>query len=96
MHNFRWLKLSMAMIMLVSLVSLSVCGPVQAAPARLLSGSSSTSSSHYVYAVAASKSINEVCSDTLNVTTVATGGAVDNLERIDQIRNRYREDPLPA
>lgn len=84
MHNFRWLKLSMAMIMLVSLVSLSVCGPLQAAPARLLSGSSSTSSSHYVYAVAASKSINEVCSDTLNVTTVATGGAVDNLERIDR------------
>ena len=49
---------------------------------KILSGSTSTASSHYVYAVSAGKSINSTVGDKVNVTIVATGGAVDNLERI--------------
>ncbi len=57
---------------------------IQAEPVRILSGACSTSSSHYVYAVSAGKTINTVNGDEFNVTTVATGGAVDNLERINR------------
>lgn len=49
---------------------------------RLLLGSTATTSSHYVYTVSAGKAINAVSGDKVDVTVVATGGAVDNLERI--------------
>lgn len=49
---------------------------------KILSGSTGTASSHYVYAVSAGKSINATVGDKINVTIVATGGAVDNLERM--------------
>ena len=49
---------------------------------RLLLGSTATTSSHYVYTVSAGKAINSVSGDKIDVTVVATGGAVDNLERI--------------
>lgn len=85
MTEFRRVPIWAAIALTILLFcALCVGGPAQAAPDRLLSGSTSTSSSHYVYAVAAGKSINEVCGDKLNVTVVATGGAVDNLERIDR------------
>ncbi len=85
MSEFRRVPISAAIILsIVMLCTLCFYGPVQAAPDRLLSGSTSTSSSHYVYAVAAGKSINQVCGDKVNVTVVATGGAVDNLERINR------------
>lgn len=76
--------LSVLVIMSTLIFSLFICDQSNAETARLLSGASSTSSSHYVYAVAAGKGINEKCADKINVTTVATGGAVDNLERIDR------------
>ncbi|MFH1934282.1 MAG: TAXI family TRAP transporter solute-binding subunit [Pseudomonadota bacterium] len=87
MTKMKTPKRSIGMVLAVFfLLAAVICvsGPVQAEPVRLLSGSSSTSSSHYAYAVAAEKSINEKSGDKVNVTTVATGGAVDNLERIDR------------
>jgi TRAP transporter TAXI family solute receptor len=82
-YSKRYL-LSPVEIMSVLIFTLFICSPSQAQTVRLLSGASSTSSSHYVYAVAAGKGINEKCEGKINVTTVATGGAVDNLERIDR------------
>ena len=60
-----------------------VTGPSFAAD-KLLCGSTATTSSHYVYTVSAGKAINAVSGDQVNVTVVATGGAVDNLERINR------------
>jgi len=60
-----------------------VAGPSFAAD-KLLCGSTATTSSHYVYTVSAGKAINAVSGDQVNVTVVATGGAVDNLERINR------------
>jgi TRAP transporter TAXI family solute receptor len=74
--------LGLAVLAVVVLV-LGVCYPVQAVD-RILCGSTSTASSHYVYTVSAGKSINTVSGDKVNVTVVATGGAVDNLERINR------------
>jgi TRAP transporter TAXI family solute receptor len=51
---------------------------------KILCGSTATTSSHYVYTVSAGKAINAVSGDKVNVTVVATGGAVDNLERINR------------
>ena len=51
---------------------------------KILCGSTATTSSHYVYTVSAGKAINTTVGDKLNVTVVATGGAVDNLERINR------------
>ncbi len=60
-----------------------LCLPFSAFAAdRLLLGSTATTSSHYVYTVSAGKAINTVSGDKVDVTVVATGGAVDNLERI--------------
>ena len=85
MFEFKRLSISVAKVLSVALLfTLGVDCPAQAAPVRLLSGSTSTSSSHYVYAVAAGKSINQACADQVSVTVVATGGAVDNLERINR------------
>jgi hypothetical protein len=58
-------------------------GPLFAAD-KILCGSTATTSSHYVYTVSAGKAINAVSGDKVNVTVVATGGAVDNLERINR------------
>jgi TRAP transporter TAXI family solute receptor len=68
-----------AFITLGTVLTLTV--PVLAVD-KLLCGSTATTSSHYVYTVSAGKSINTVSGDKVNVTVVATGGAVDNLERI--------------
>jgi len=56
----------------------------QGAPAadRIAYGSTAIGSVHYTYAVAAAKAINTHEADKLNVTVLATGGAVDNLARI--------------
>lgn len=57
--------------------------PLQAAD-KLLCGSTATTSSHYVYTVSAGKAINTMSGDKVNVTVVSTGGAVDNLARINR------------
>ncbi len=49
---------------------------------RISFGSTGTKSVHYTYAVAATKAINTVSGDDVNVTVISTGGAVDNLARI--------------
>jgi TRAP transporter TAXI family solute receptor len=49
---------------------------------RISYGTTATKSIHYTYAVSAAKAINTISSDKLNVTVIATGGAVDNLKRI--------------
>ncbi len=51
---------------------------------RISYGSTAIKSSHYTYAVSAAKAINTISADKLNVTVIATGGAVDNLSRIDR------------
>jgi TRAP transporter TAXI family solute receptor len=55
--------------------------PLHAAD-KLMMGTTATTSSHYVYAVSACKAINTFAGEKINVTAVATGGAVDNMERI--------------
>lgn len=70
-------------VLAVAFLVLGVSHPLHAVD-RILCGSTSTSSSHYVYTVSAGKSINTVSGDRVNVTVVATGGAVDNLERINR------------
>lgn len=56
----------------------------QGAPAadRIAYGSTAIGSIHYTYAVSAAKAINTYAADKLNVTVLATGGAVDNLARL--------------
>lgn len=58
-----------------------------AAPAwakdRLAFGTTAQSSVHYTYAVSAAKAVNDNSED-LDVTVIATGGAVDNLHRISR------------
>lgn len=49
---------------------------------KILLGSTATTSSHYTYTVSAGQAINKTMGDKINVTVVATGGAVDNLARI--------------
>ena len=49
---------------------------------KVLLGSTATTSSHYTYTVSAGQAINKTMGDKINVTVVATGGAVDNLARI--------------
>jgi TRAP transporter TAXI family solute receptor len=51
---------------------------------KVLLGSTATTSSHYTYTVSAGQAINKTMGDQINVTVVATGGAVDNLARIDR------------
>ena len=51
-------------------------------PAKLLMGATGTASSHYVYSVAVAKAVNELAAKYMDITVVATGGAVDNLERL--------------
>jgi TRAP transporter TAXI family solute receptor len=70
-------------VLAAAVLVLGVSHPLHAVD-RILCGSTSTSSSHYVYTVSAGKSINTVSGDKVNVTVVATGGAVDNLERINR------------
>jgi uncharacterized protein len=50
---------------------------------RLSYGSTALSSVHYTYAVSAAQAINEN-SDTLDVTVISTGGAVENLQRLSR------------
>lgn len=54
---------------------------VAVAKERVGFGASALSSVHYTYGAAATKAINE-SSDMLDVTVLATGGAVDNLNRL--------------
>jgi TRAP transporter TAXI family solute receptor len=70
-------------ILVAVLSAMLVTGPVSAAD-KILCGSTATTSSHYVYTVSAGKAINAEAGDKVNVTVVATGGAVDNLERINR------------
>lgn len=49
---------------------------------RIAYGSTAIGSIHYTYAVAATKAINTHAADKVNVTVLATGGAVDNLARL--------------
>jgi len=65
----------------LTILLFSVAYPSLAAD-KILFGSTATTSSHYVYVVSAGKAINTVSGDKVNITVVATGGAVDNLERI--------------
>jgi len=51
---------------------------------KVLLGSTATTSSHYTYTVSAGQAINKTMGDKINVTVVATGGAVDNLARIER------------
>lgn len=75
----------MLIIFFMMAVAISVSAPVKADAAdRLMMGTTSTSSSHYTYCVAASNVINKLKGDMIRVTTVATGGGVDNLERLDR------------
>lgn len=53
-----------------------------AAQDRVAFGTTATSSVHYTYAAAAAKAINEHSSDKVQTTVIATGGAVDNLQRL--------------
>jgi hypothetical protein len=49
---------------------------------RIAYGSTATKSVHYTYAVSATKAINTISGDKVNVTVISTGGSVDNLARI--------------
>lgn len=49
---------------------------------RIAYGSTAIESVHYTYAVSAAKAINEAAGSKMNVTVIATGGAVDNLARL--------------
>jgi len=49
---------------------------------RIAYGSTAIESVHYTYAVSAAKAINETAGSKMNVTVIATGGAVDNLARL--------------
>ncbi|MCG8543007.1 MAG: TAXI family TRAP transporter solute-binding subunit [Alphaproteobacteria bacterium] len=51
---------------------------------RISFGTTRTQSSVYAYGVAAAKAINTISGDKINVTVVATGGAVDNLARLSR------------
>ncbi len=64
-----------------ALAVLAAGGPAWAVD-KVLLGSTATTSSHYTYTVSAGQAINKTVGDQLNVTVVATGGAVDNLARI--------------
>ena len=72
-----------AVLLAAAVVALGAVSPALALD-KILCGSTATTSSHYVYTVSAGKAINTVVGDKLNVTVVATGGAVDNLERINR------------
>jgi hypothetical protein len=56
---------------------------IAVAKERVGFGASALSSVHYTYGAAATKAINE-SSDMLEVTVLATGGAVDNLNRLQR------------
>src|SRR5690554_4080327 len=76
MFKQHWLKgVALALI-------LSNVGAAQGAPERIAFGATALSSIHYTYSAAATKAINEKVGDRLEVTVMATGGAVDNLQRI--------------
>ncbi len=51
-------------------------------PAKLSMGSTGTASSHYVYTVSVAKAVNELARKYLDITVIAGGGAVSNLERV--------------
>ncbi len=51
---------------------------------RIAFGSTAIGSIHYTYAVAAAKAINTHAGDKVNVTVLTTGGAVDNLARLER------------
>ena len=49
---------------------------------RIAFGSTALQSVHYTYSAAATKAINDKSGDKVQINLIATGGAVDNLERI--------------
>ncbi|EKF43233.1 TAXI family TRAP transporter solute-binding subunit [Nitratireductor indicus] len=69
-----------------TVVGLLLTASTSYAQERLTYGSTALSSVHYTYAVSAAQAINDN-TDALDVTVVATGGAVENLQRLarDQI-----------
>ena len=73
----------LSFLLVTAIAAILVSGPASAVD-KILFGSTATTSSHYVYTVSAGKAINAVSGDKLNATVVATGGAVDNLERINR------------
>jgi hypothetical protein len=78
MHNCNWLRAFTGALIL----TLGSVSAAQAAPDRIAFGATALSSVHYTYAAAATKAVNEKVGDKLEVTVMATGGAVDNLQRI--------------
>jgi len=54
------------------------------AQARIAYGTTNPQSSVYTYAVAAAKAINTVSGSAVNLTVLATGGAIDNLVRMSR------------
>ena len=69
------------MVLAGAILVLGVSGPVFAVD-KIMVGSTGTASSHYVYSVSAGKAINSISGAKVQANVVATGGAVDNLERI--------------
>lgn len=63
--------------------ALALVGAAQAQD-RIAFGTTALKSVHYTYAAAAGKAINEHSGDKVAVTVISTGGAVDNLKRIDR------------
>jgi hypothetical protein len=63
-------------------LTLGSIGAAQGAADRVAFGATALSSVHFTYAASATKAINEKVGDKLEVTVMATGGAVDNLQRI--------------
>ena len=69
-----------------TLVTLMCVAPFFEAHAqdRISFGTTRTQSSVYGYGVAAANAINTISGDKINITVVATGGAVDNLARLSR------------
>lgn len=65
------------------LLLLGAAAPAHAVD-RIAFGSTAIESIHYSYSVAAAKAVNEIAKDKVNLTVIATGGAVDNLARLER------------
>lgn len=73
----RKLIVSLA-VLAVAVLSSNGVGAVD----RIAFGSTAMGSIHYTYAVAAAKAVNAHSAEKVNLTVLATGGAVDNLARL--------------
>ncbi len=70
-------------LLVFTIAGLGMAGSAMAVD-KILLGSTATTSSHYTYTVSAGQAINKTMGENINITVVATGGAVDNLARIDR------------